>query len=228
MFWLTFTQLQLIGWLTDWLVADLLTDLLTTLLTNLLTNWLAYCFNYWLADWLTDWLTVWLIDWLTDWQQYSSQIIETKPVFLNFWEILYIHSSHLCSHSNVPLSFPSVEPRVFWSTETTVIPKSTLGKGKITQVFQDQFCDEYCSSLTYRLDWLANVLRFILRKGINLMPLWCESRLLQLLMKMTDFSFQMRFVQQMCQDFNSQDFKLILSTVSVYRLLCNPVIEWTR
>ena len=57
-FWLTFTQLQLIGWLTDWLVADLLTDLLTTLLTNLLTNWLAYCFNYWLADWLTDWLTV--------------------------------------------------------------------------------------------------------------------------------------------------------------------------
>ena len=26
---------------------------------------------------------------------------------------------------------------VFWSTETTVIPKSTLGKGKITQVFQD-------------------------------------------------------------------------------------------
>ena len=58
MFWLTFTQLQLIGWLTDWLVADLLTDLLTTLLTNLLTNWLAYCFNYWLADWLTDWLTV--------------------------------------------------------------------------------------------------------------------------------------------------------------------------
>ena len=53
-YWLTFTQPQLIGWLADWLEADLLTDLLTSLLTNLLTNWLAYCFNYWLADWLTD------------------------------------------------------------------------------------------------------------------------------------------------------------------------------
>ena len=60
--WLTFTQLQLIGWLTDWLVADLLTDLLTTLLTNLLTNWLAYCFNYWLADWLTDCVADRLVD----------------------------------------------------------------------------------------------------------------------------------------------------------------------
>ena len=37
-----------------------------------------------------------------------------------------------------PSPSPSnVELRVFWSTETTVIPKSTLGKGKITQVFQD-------------------------------------------------------------------------------------------
>ena len=56
-FWLTFTQLLVIRWLTDWLVADLLTDLLTSLLTNLLTNWLA--------DWLTDWL--WLINCLTFW-----------------------------------------------------------------------------------------------------------------------------------------------------------------
>ena len=31
---------------------------------------------------------------------------------------------------------PNVEPHVFWSTETTVIPKSTLGKWKRTQVFQ--------------------------------------------------------------------------------------------
>ena len=34
-------------------------------------------------------------------------------------------------------SLPNVEPRVFWSTETTVIPKSTLGKRRRTQVFQD-------------------------------------------------------------------------------------------
>ena len=32
--------------------------------------------------------------------------------------------------------------------------------------------------------------------------------------KMTDFSFQIRCVQQMCQDFNSQDFELNLSIVS--------------
>ena len=81
LFWLTFTQLQLIGWLTDWLVADLLTDLLTSLHTNLLTNWLADWFNYW----LTDWLTVWLIDCLTYWLQYLPQIVETKPVFLEFF-----------------------------------------------------------------------------------------------------------------------------------------------
>ena len=31
-----------------------------------------------------------------------------------FLKISYIHSSHLCSHSNVPFTFPSVEPHVFW------------------------------------------------------------------------------------------------------------------
>ena len=31
---------------------------------------------------------------------------------------------------------PSPSPRIFWSTETTVIPKSTLRKEKVTQVFQ--------------------------------------------------------------------------------------------
>ena len=56
-------------------------------------------------------------------------------VFLEFLKMSYIHSSHLSSHSNVQLSFPNVEPRTFWSTETTVIPNSTLGKGKIPEVF---------------------------------------------------------------------------------------------
>ena len=36
-----------------------------------------------------------------------------------------------------------------------------------------------------------------------------------LLMKMTEFSFQIRCVQQMCHKFNSQDFELIFSTVSI-------------
>ena len=49
------------------------------------------------------------------------------------------------------------------------------------------------------------------------MPSWYEWRLLQLLilMKVIDVSFQIRFVQQIRQDFNSQDFELIFSTVHV-------------
>ena len=129
LFWLTFTQLQLIGLLTGWLVDDLLTDLLTSLLTNLLTNWLADWFNYWLADWLTDWLCGWWTAWLTGYNTCLVTNCWNKTCFSwIFWKILHIHSSHFCSHSNVPLSFPNVEPRVFWSTETTVISKSTLGK----------------------------------------------------------------------------------------------------
>ena len=69
----------------------------------------------------------------------TNNFVETETVSLEFIfsKICYIYSSHLSSHSNVPLSFPNVEPYVFWSTETPVIPKSTLGKGKCTQVFQD-------------------------------------------------------------------------------------------
>ena len=125
-FWLTFTQPQLIGWLADWLEADLLTDLLTSLLTNLLNNWLAYCFNYWLADWLTDCVADRMVDLLAT-ILVTNRWNKTRFSWI-FWKILYIHSSHLCSHSNIPLSSPNVEPHIFWSTETTVIPKSTLGK----------------------------------------------------------------------------------------------------
>ena len=62
---------------------------------------------------------------------------ETDSLEFIFSKISYIHSSHLCSHPYVPLSFPIVEPRAFWSTEMTAIPKSTLGKGKRTQLLQD-------------------------------------------------------------------------------------------
>ena len=36
-----------------------------------------------------------------------------------------------------PSPSPILTPQLFWSTETTIIPKSTLGKGKLTRVFQD-------------------------------------------------------------------------------------------
>ena len=68
-------------------------------------------------------------------QQYSSQIVETGAICLEF-SPNFLHSLLTPSFSLkcAPLN---VEPRVFWSTETTVIPKSTLGKGKITPEFQD-------------------------------------------------------------------------------------------
>ena len=61
----------------------------------------------------------------------------SKAFILNLLQISYIHSSHLYSHSNVPLSFPNVEPHILWGTEMTAMPKSILGKGEIAQVFQD-------------------------------------------------------------------------------------------
>ena len=37
---------------------------------------------------------------------------------------------------SLSLSFPNVQPRVFWSTETTVIPKATSWKGKRVRVLR--------------------------------------------------------------------------------------------
>ena len=69
--------------------------------------------------------------------------LKQEPFFLNFLQISYIHSWHLCSHLNLALSFSNVEPRVFWSSEMTVIPKSTLrNEKKSHKCFK--ICDEYC------------------------------------------------------------------------------------
>ena len=88
-FWLTFTQPQLIDWLADWLEADLVTDLLTSLLTNLLTNWLAYCFNYWLADWLTDCVADRMVDLLAT-ILVTNRWNKTRFSWI-FWKI-FVHS----------------------------------------------------------------------------------------------------------------------------------------
>ena len=53
--------------------------------------------------------------------------LKQEPFVLNFLQISYIHSSHLCSHSNVPLSFPGVEPTVFWRTKMTASPNQHWG-----------------------------------------------------------------------------------------------------
>ena len=51
--------------------------------------------------------------------------------FENFLHLLFTPFFSL----KCALSFPNVEPCTFWSTEMPVIPKSTLGKHKCTQVF---------------------------------------------------------------------------------------------
>ena len=60
--------------------------------------------------------------------------LKQEPFVLNFLQISYIHSSHLCSHSNVPLSFPNVEPSVFWSIEMTANPNQHWGGKNHTRV----------------------------------------------------------------------------------------------
>ena len=60
--------------------------------------------------------------------------LKQKPFVLNLLKISYIHSSHLCSHSNVPLSFPNVELSVFWTTEMTANPNQHRGGKNHTNV----------------------------------------------------------------------------------------------
>ena len=60
--------------------------------------------------------------------------LKQRPFVLNFLRISFIHSWHLCSQLNVPLSFPNVEPRIFWSTEMTAIPNQHWGGENHTSV----------------------------------------------------------------------------------------------
>ena len=212
-FWLTFTQLQLIGLLTGWLVDDLLTDLLTSLLTNLLTNWLADWFNYyWLADWLTDRLCGWWTAWLTGYN--TCHKLLKQNLFFSYFLENFAHSlfSLLFSLKCAPLLPQCWATCILehWDYCNTQI---NIGEeGKSHKCFK--ICDEYCSLLTNWLDWLANILRFMLRKGINFNAFMMWIKITAVADENDWFSFQIRFVQQMCQDFNSQDFKLIFSTVS--------------
>ena len=62
------------------------------------------------------------------------KLLKQEPFVLTFLQISYIHSSHLCSHSNMPLSFPNVEPSVFWSTEMTANSNQHCGWKNHTSV----------------------------------------------------------------------------------------------
>ena len=55
----------------------------------------------------------------------------------------------------MPLSFPNVEPRVFWRTEMTAIPNQHWWRGKSHNDKCFKICDEYCSWLSW-IGWLSN------------------------------------------------------------------------
>ena len=59
---------------------------------------------------------------------------QTETVSVEFSRKFLIFTLHTFVLTQIAPLLPNVEPRVFWSTETTVIPKSTLGKGKRTHV----------------------------------------------------------------------------------------------
>ena len=86
--------------------------------------------------------------------QYSSQIVETDPVSCEFSRDFdsYIHSSHFCCHLDVPLSFPDVAPRVFWSTET--IDRNTLNNIREGET-HTSVSSFLTSIVAYSLFWLV-------------------------------------------------------------------------
>ena len=65
---------------------------------------------------------------------------------------------------------PNVEPRVFWSTETTEIPKATLGKGKRTQVFQDFWRGLLLIILSNLKEMRKKIATCALRLHLNIFP----------------------------------------------------------
>ena len=98
--------------------------------------------------------------------QYSSQIVETGAICLEFF-LNFLHSllTPLFSLKCAPLlsQYWATHILEHWDYCNTQI--SIGEEGESHKCFK--ICDEYCSSLTNWLDWLANVLIFMLRKGIN-------------------------------------------------------------
>ena len=93
--------------------------------------------------------------------------LKQKPFFLNFLQIFYIHSSHLCSHSDVLLSFPNVERRVFWSTERDDCNTHDQHCGRTKSHKCFKIGDEYCS-----LRMQPSILAFVASKKNKVRPLF--------------------------------------------------------
>ena len=106
----------------------------------------------WLADFLTCWLSYWLIGWLTNWLTgwHVHRLIERHDLLTN------ILVNWLADWFNYWLAV--LLKRIDWQSHTD----------RLIMI---------AGSLTNWLGWLADILRFMLRKESRLLII-CESRLL--------------------------------------------------
>ena len=123
--------------------------------------WVSDWLTFWLADFLTCWLSYWLIGWLTDWLtgRHVNRLID--------WHYLL------------------TKILVNWLADWLNYWRADLLKLIDWQSHTDQLI-MIAGSLTNWLDWLADILRFILRKEWRLLIV---NRDYWLLMKMVNFSF---------------------------------------
>ena len=127
-------------WLTNW-VFGLLNDLLTDRLADLqsCTDWLNYLMTDLLTGWLTDRLTFWLAGWLTN---------RLTDLLTGGWLADWL--TDLSAY------------QTYWPILLTDWLVQLL-----TDCVTDRRLDWLASSLTNWLEWLTEVLRFMLRKGSN-------------------------------------------------------------
>ena len=162
--------------------------MLTHSLIDWLTDWPPHLLTDRLNDWPVDWLMYWLTDWLTHW------LIDWHFNWLIEW-LAYQLPGQLTGWL------------AYYKLPTDCV---TDHKPIDRQSQADRLAGGLIDSLTNWLGWCTEI-----RSSYEMMWQWCESGLLIAYNEDGHFSFQIRCVQQMCQDFNSQELELIFSAVSV-------------
>ena len=177
-YWLTDWQTD---WLTDWFSHGL-TDWFTSSLTHRHIDWLTDLLTYWLTDWwtdcLNDLLTHSLIDWLTDWPAH----LLTDRCTCNNWPVdwltdvlTYWLTDCLTAILTDLLTDLIINLQANWLADW---PNKWLAVLLIIRWLTDshRLIDCLAGSLTNWLDWLADVLRFILRKemNFNVLMMWIK------------------------------------------------------
>ena len=125
------------SFVTDWLPVN------NWLISCRVTNWLTY----WLAQ-LPEWMIDWLIDWMTEYYQLIG--------WLTGWLTDWLTGGWLAD----------------WLTDFSAHQLTDQLTGGLVNYWladcvTDRLLDWLVSSLSNWLDWLADVLRFMLRKCIN-------------------------------------------------------------